>query len=90
MTSEQFFSLPTNKKTVEILINESLERFRSNDPEVIATNWFFNEVATCIRQYLYLPKAVKKITSAPTTESIYADFIKIKQLGYRKELKMPF
>jgi hypothetical protein len=90
MTKQEFFNLPTNKETIEMLFNESLKRFRSDDPEIIATNWFFNEVAVAIRTYVYLPKSVKKITTMPTTESIYANYLKIKEYGYRKELKMPF
>jgi len=75
MTKQDFFQLPTNKETIEMLFNESLERFRSDDPEVIATNWFFNEVAVALRTYICLPKSVKKITKIPTTESIYADYL---------------
>jgi len=90
MTQEQFFNLPTNKKTVEILFAESRKLFRSDKREDIAKNWFFNEVASTIRTYIYLPKALKEVTVAPTTKSVYEDLVKIKSYGYRKELVLPF
>jgi hypothetical protein len=86
MTKQDFFNLPTNKKTVETLYNVARKLFSENNP----THVFFNEAACSLNGYLYLPKSIKVITRKKTTESIYNMFIEIKDLGYRKELVMPF
>lgn len=87
-TKEYFFSLPTNKKTVEILYNESRRRFNSETE--VATCWFFNEVATCLKEYIGYRKCIKSIVTPRTTESVYNDLLRVKSYGYRKELVIPF
>ena len=87
MTKEEFFNLPTNKDTVKKLYSESLKRFNNGN---INTNWFFNEVAGSLKQYLGYRKATKAITTMPTTQSSYNDYVRIKGYGYRKELILPF
>jgi hypothetical protein len=86
MTKQDFFNLPTNKKTVETLYNVARKLFSENNPAHV----FFSEAAGSLREYLYLPKSVKAITRKKTTESIYNMLIEVKELGYRKELVMPF
>ena len=90
MTAQEFFILPTNKKTVELLFKESIRRYNTSNQEVFETNPFFNEVASSLRSYLNLPKAVKEIMPVPTTKSIYDEYVNLKKVGYRKELRMPF
>jgi hypothetical protein len=86
MTKEQFLKLPTNKKTVEILYNEFQLRLKKDDPAAIV----FNEIATHLRDWVYLRKCVKSITTMPTVEDIYNKIIEFKNMGYRKQTVLPY
>jgi len=86
MTKQEFLKLPTTKNTIEVLYNEFQKRMKQNDPSAI----IFNEVATHLKDWVYLRKSVKSITTMPTVDGIYNKIVEYKNLGYRKETVLPY
>ena len=74
MTTQEILTLPTNKKTIEILRKKAIE-----------VTWL-QDVILAFNTYLYLPNSIKKITTKPTVKSIYNSLVEAQKLGYRKEL----
>ena len=74
MTTQEILTLPTNKKTIEILRKQAIE-----------VTWL-QDVILAFNSYLYLPNSIKKITTKPTVKSIYNSLVEAQKLGYRKEL----
>ena len=92
MTKQEFINLPINKKSLAKLQNISSKGFRSMDNECFEGKYwvFFGESAQSIRTYLAYPKAIKKAIEKPTMEGYLKSMHDIKEMGYRKELSLPF
>lgn len=78
MTTKELFALPTNRATVNKL-STCDSRYENVS--------LFSSIIESINLYLALPNSVKKITTKPTTESIYNSIMELKKYGYRKEVK---
>lgn len=106
LTKEEFFALPTNKKTVKLLENivkaESIKETKiileSTTEEEIALKLkdikdfqFFAECALNLKEWIYTRRCIKSGNSEPaSTKNFYESVKKIKELGYRKSLVLPF
>jgi hypothetical protein len=76
MKTIEILNLPTNKKTLEILRKNAIEK-----------TWLQDVIAS-FNSYFYLPNSVKKFTTKPTVKSVYNSLVEAQKLGYRKELSL--
>ena len=74
MNTIEILNLPTNKRTLEILRKNAIEK-----------TWL-HDVITSFNSYFYLPNSVKKAITKPTVKSVYNSLLEAQKLGYRKDL----
>ena len=92
MTKQEFFNLPTTRKTMNNLQTISSKGFRNVQTlSFESKNWvFFGCIAASMRNFYKLPKCVRDLMAEPSTEKLYNDLVRVKSYGYRKELTLPF
>jgi len=76
MKTIEILNLPTNKKTLEILRKNAIEK-----------TWLQDVIAS-FNSYFYLPNSVKKLITKPTVKSVYNSLVEAQKYGYRKELSL--
>ena len=70
MNTIEILNLPTNKRTLEILRKNAIEK-----------TWLHDVIAS-FNSYFYLPNSITK----PTVKSVYNSLLEAQKLGYRKDL----
>lgn len=92
MDKEAFLKLKPNKKTMEKITAFSIKGRKSKDKDSFEYKYwtFFSGVNASLMDWYKLPKKLRDTLKPPTIKGIYERSVRIKNIGYRKDLQIPF